>query len=120
MTVHDFHKPVVALFTLLLVPLFTVILGRASEPVFFDPLPITGLTALILALDGIILVASIRGFGINHILEAPVEPHSCEDPGWLYLQYDTFLSRRSPWVFVLAGVLLGEFVNVRVGTFKGL
>jgi ABC-2 type transport system permease protein len=53
---------------LLLVPLFAAVLGQASGAIFFDPLLITALTALVVAFDIIILAASIRAFGRNHIL----------------------------------------------------
>jgi len=45
---------------------------------------------------------------------------SGQDVSWLYLEHDTFLSGRSLWVLVLADVLLGKLVDMRVGTFKCL
>jgi len=53
---------------LLLVPLFAAVLGQASGSMFFDPLLITALTVLLMAFDIIILVASIKAFGRDHIL----------------------------------------------------
>jgi ABC-type Na+ efflux pump permease subunit len=53
---------------LLLVPLFAAVLGQASGSMFFDPLLITGLTALLIAFDVVILVASIKAFGRDHII----------------------------------------------------
>jgi ABC-2 type transport system permease protein len=53
---------------LLLVPLFAAVLGQASGSMFFDPLLVTELTMLLMALDMVILVASIRAFGRDHIL----------------------------------------------------
>jgi ABC-2 type transport system permease protein len=53
---------------LLLVPLFASVLGQASGTMFFDPLLTTALTALLVAFDMIILLASIRAFGRDHIL----------------------------------------------------
>jgi ABC-type Na+ efflux pump permease subunit len=53
---------------LLLVPLFAAVLGQASGAMFFDPLLITALTALLIAFDIIILAASIKAFGRDRIL----------------------------------------------------
>ena len=53
---------------LLLVPLFAAVLGQASGSMFFDPLLITALTVLLMAFDIIILVASIKAFGRDHVL----------------------------------------------------
>jgi len=53
---------------LLLVPLFAAVLGQASGSMFFDPLLITALTALLIAFDVVILVASIKAFGRDHII----------------------------------------------------
>ena len=53
---------------LLLVPLFAAVLGQASGSMFFDPLLITALTVLLMAFDIIILVASMKAFGRDHIL----------------------------------------------------
>jgi ABC-2 type transport system permease protein len=51
-----------------LVPLFAAVLGQASESIFFDPLFITALTVLLMAFDMIILAASTKAFGRDHIL----------------------------------------------------
>jgi ABC-2 type transport system permease protein len=53
---------------LLLVPLFAAVLGQASGSMFFDPLLIAWLTALLIAFDVVILVASIKAFGRDHII----------------------------------------------------
>jgi len=53
---------------LLLVPLFAIVLGQASGSMFFDPLLIGTLTALVVAFDIIFFVASIRAFGRDRIL----------------------------------------------------
>jgi ABC-2 type transport system permease protein len=53
---------------LLLVPLFAAVLGQASGSMFFDSLLMTGLTTLLIAFDIIILVASVKAFGRDHIL----------------------------------------------------
>jgi ABC-type Na+ efflux pump permease subunit len=53
---------------LLLVPLFAAILGQASGSMFFDPVLITELTALLVAFDIIVLLASIKTFGRDNIL----------------------------------------------------
>jgi hypothetical protein len=53
---------------LLLVPLFAAVLGQASGAMFFDPLLIAALTALLVAFDIIVFLASIKAFGRDHIL----------------------------------------------------
>jgi len=53
---------------LLLVPLFASVLGQASGSMFFDPLLVTTLAALLVALDIIILGGSIKAFGRDRIL----------------------------------------------------
>jgi ABC-2 type transport system permease protein len=53
---------------LLLVPLFAAVLWQASGSMFFDPLLITGLTALLIAFDVVTLLASIKAFGRDHII----------------------------------------------------
>jgi hypothetical protein len=55
-----------------------------------------------------------------YLRKSLLDLHLGQDVGWLYLQYDTFLSGRSPWVFVLADILLGKLVNVCVGAFECL
>ena len=56
----------------------------------------------------------------TYLRKSLLELHLGQDVSWLDLQYDTFLSGRSPWVSVLADILLGKLVNVRVGTFECL
>lgn len=53
---------------LLLVPLFAVVLGQASGSMFFDPILIAALSTLLVALDMIIFIATIRAFGRDRIL----------------------------------------------------
>jgi len=53
---------------LLLVPLFASVLGQASGSMFFDPLLMTTLAALLIAFDIIILGGSIKAFGRDRIL----------------------------------------------------